>query len=64
MMLSDQGCDEEDQGEESGDVGFEEQIADDVLSVVGGDVLGDGLAGEGEYDEEGDQDILHVINNE
>ena len=28
---------------------------------MGGDVLGDGLAGQTEHDEEGDQEVLHLI---
>ena len=59
MRRSDQGGDQEDQREEGGEVGFEEHGADDGVGIVGGNVLGDGLAGECEDDEEGDQEVLH-----
>ena len=61
MMRSDQGGNEEDEWEEGGDVGFEEHGADDGVGIMGGDVLGDGLTDETEHDEEGDQEVLHLI---
>ena len=46
-MCSDQGCYEEDEWEECGDVGFIEHGADDGCGCfVGGDVLGNCLASE------------------
>ena len=58
--VSDQGGDEEDQGKESGDVGLVEHGADDGSGCfVNGDVLGGGLEGEAEDDQQGDDEILH-----
>ena len=61
-MLSNQGGDEEDEREEGGDVGLVEHGADDGHGgLVGGDVLGNCLAAETEHDQEGDQEVLHLI---
>jgi hypothetical protein len=64
MGCSDHGRDEDDEGKQSGDVGLEEHGADDGGGCfVGGDVLGGGLVGEAQHNEEGDDKILHLIND-
>jgi hypothetical protein len=62
MERSDHGDDEDDEGKQSGDVGLEEHGTDDGRGCfVGGDVLGDGLVGEAQHNEEGDEEVLHLI---
>ena len=62
MMLSNQCRYQEDEWEECGDVGFVEHGADDSADgLVSGDVLSDGLAGEVEDDQQGDEYALHLI---
>jgi len=64
MSFSDQGGDEDNEWEESGDVGFGKEGRDNCGLMAFEQCVGCGLANEGKHHDEHQNEVLHLLIND